>query len=166
MQSGALIGDLAWAGLALSGVALVADRWSVRAVLGLIGSLFLGRLAWAALRSAWSGRSPAGGRTSARGDFGAGALSLLANPVGLAFWAGVGGAATATTGSGAADVARFLGGFALGSLGWCVGFAVLVAWGRRFLRTVVFRWVDAACGVVLGSFGLRLGWRTVRLFLP
>jgi hypothetical protein len=31
-----------------------------------------------------------------------------------------------------------------------------VAWGRRFLTPLFFRWVNAACGTVLGFFALQL----------
>src|SRR5215217_1683751 len=55
VQLGALLGDGVWATLALAGVATLARRESFAAALGVIGSIFLCRLAFAALREAWAG---------------------------------------------------------------------------------------------------------------
>lgn len=162
VQLGALIGDGMWAALALTGVAAWGRGASLSIALGLIGAVFLCRLAFTALRSAWTG--PRGAtRPESGADFRTGAVFGLANPAGLAFWAGIGGGlVTATADPGGAPFARFLVAFLGGALLWSLGLSALVAWGRRFARPVVFRVVDACCGLALGYFGLRLLWTTLR----
>jgi threonine/homoserine/homoserine lactone efflux protein len=164
VQLGALLGDGVWAMLALAGVAALAQRESIAIALGLVGSLYLCRLAFAALREAWTGpreRSPVG---QAGGDLGTGVVFGLANPAGLAFWAGVGGGTMAASGSnvGAATYAAFLAAFLVGALCWALGLSALVGWGRRYARPRLFRVLDAVCGAVLGVFGVRLLWTTAR----
>ncbi|HEY7032167.1 MAG TPA: LysE family transporter [Thermomicrobiales bacterium] len=163
VQLGAMLGDGTWAALALAGVAALARRESIAIGLGLVGSLFLCRLAFAALREAWTGpreRSPVG----KGGDLGTGLVFGLANPAGLAFWAGVGGGTLAASGSNptVAASAVFLGAFLVGALCWAVGLSALAGWGRRYARPRLFRVLDAACGMILGSFGVRLLWTTAR----
>jgi len=164
VQLGALLGDGVWAALALGGVAALARRESIAIALGLVGSLFLCRLAFAALREAWIGpreRSPVG---TTGGDLGTGVVFGLANPAGLAFWVGVGGGMLAVSDAHleAATYAVFLVAFLFGALCWALGLSVLVGWGRRYARPRLFRVVDAVCGAVLGVYGLRLLWATAR----
>jgi threonine/homoserine/homoserine lactone efflux protein len=164
VQLGALLGDGFWAALALGGVAALARHESIAVALGLIGSLFLCRLAFAALREAWTGpreRAPVG---KAGDDLGTGLVFGLANPAGLAFWAGVGGGTLAARGAGvdAATYAVFLAAFLAGALCWSLGLSALVGWGRRYARPRLFRALDAVCGTVLGIFGVRLLWTTAR----
>ena len=167
VQLGALIGDTAWAALALTGTAFLVHNRSLRLVLGIAGACFLLRLAWSTLQEAWSGGLPrAHGRTS-RGDFATGAVFSLANPFALAFWTGI-GAGLAATDTTTAPVGRFallFGGFVLGALLWCLCIPFVIGWGRRFVRPAVFRWINALCGLGLGYFGLTLFWHTAADFL-
>lgn len=164
IQLGALLGDAVWAAFALAGVAALARRESLGMVLGLVGSLFLCRLGFGALREAWSGPRARGTAASTGGDLGTGIIFGLANPAGLAFWAGVGGGVLAArkTDPGFDVYAGFLAAFSIGVLCWAFGFSALVAWGRRFARPRLFRAIDALCGAVLSFFGVRLLWTTVR----
>jgi threonine/homoserine/homoserine lactone efflux protein len=161
VQLGALIGDLLWAALALTGTAFLAQRQSVRFMLGLAGACFLLRLAWNALHEAWRGGTPRASGSMARGDFATGAFFSLANPFALAFWTGI-GSGFAATGSGMSG--RFVvlfAGFAFGATLWCLSIPVLIGWERRFVRPALFRWLNALCGLALGYFGLALLWRTI-----
>jgi len=159
-----LLGDGVWAALALAGVAALAQHESVVATLGLVGALFISRLAFTAIREAWRGSMVRPSVRSARGDLGIGIVFGIANPAGLAFWAGVGGGTLATRGSDAEipTFAAFLLAHLAGALCWSLGLSALVGWGRRFARPRVFRAIDAVCGAVLGVFGVRLLWTTVR----
>jgi threonine/homoserine/homoserine lactone efflux protein len=164
VQVGALLGDGVWATFALVGVAALARHESFGVALGVVGSLFLCRLAFGALREAWTGpreRSPVG---SAGGDLGTGVVFGLANPAGLAFWAGVGGGTLAASGTdaGVGAYAMFLAAFLGGAVCWALGLAALVGWGRRYARPRLFRTIDTVCGAVLGFFGVRLLWTTAR----
>src|SRR5579863_10424632 len=160
VQLGALIGDSAWAALALTGTALLLQDRSVRLLLGVAGACFILRLAWSALRQAWSGApmkarsddasgSPAG--RAWRGDFATGTFFSLANPFALAFWSGVGGGLTAAIGGASrAGFVILFAGFVCGALLWCLCIPVVIGWGRRFVRPSIFRWVNAVCGLALG----------------
>src|SRR5690349_1600376 len=126
VQLGALFGDAIWAALALAGIAALAKRESLVVALGLVGSVFLCRLAFGALREAWTGPKERPTQSS-RGDLGVGVVFGLANPAGLAFWAGVGGGTLATRGAnaGVADYLVFLTAFCIGALVWSLAIASL-----------------------------------------
>jgi threonine/homoserine/homoserine lactone efflux protein len=158
VQVGALVGDLLWAILALAGIAVIAEHNSAGVALSLAGGLFLCRMAMSALCEAL--RGPSAHTASAAGSIRTGLVFGLANPAGVAFWAGIGGgllatrADTATSG----DYARFLVAFLLGALCWSLAFTALASAGGRYARARLVRAVDATCGVLLGWFGIRLLW--------
>jgi threonine/homoserine/homoserine lactone efflux protein len=162
VQLGALVGDGLWAVLALGGVAALAQGKSIGIALGAIGSIFLCRLAFGALRSAWIGQRPTAARAARGGAVWTGVVFGLANPAGLAFWAGIGGGTLAVREVNVTVYGLFLVAFLVGALCWSFGFSALVAWGRRFASPRLFRAIDAVCGAVLGFFGVRLLWTTVR----
>lgn len=157
VEAGALIGDMAWAVLALAGVSLTARFWPIQVTLGLVGGLFLLRMAWLAAHDALFRRRPQSSAVSGRGDFATGVVFGLANPVGLAFWSGLGGGVVAS-GATPLGVLLFLMAFFLGALLWSAGFGALVGWGRRWARPLVFQLLDAACALALGYFGFSLLW--------
>ncbi|HEY7850205.1 MAG TPA: LysE family transporter [Ktedonobacterales bacterium] len=157
VESGALIGDMLWAVLALAGVSLTARFWPIQVTLSLVGGLFLLRMAWLAAHDALYQRRVETRPVSGRGDFATGAVFGVANPVGLAFWSGLGGGVVAS-GATALGVAVFLAAFFLGALLWSAGFGGLVGWGRRWARPLVFQLLDAVCGLALGYFGFSLLW--------
>lgn len=174
VQLGALIGDSTWAALALTGTAFIVQNRSARLLLGAAGACFLLRLAWNAVRQAWSGGSARDGnglpgtqgRTS-RGDFATGAFFSLANPFALAFWTGIGGGLTASGGATpqAGSFVVLFTGFVLGALLWCLCIPVVIGWGRRFVRPAVFRWINTLCGLALGYFGVTLFLNTLHAVL-
>jgi threonine/homoserine/homoserine lactone efflux protein len=156
VESGALIGDMFWAALALAGVSLTARFWPVQVTLALVGGFFLLRMAWLAAHDALR-RRPTSEGASGRGDFTTGAIFGLANPVGLAFWSGLGGGVVASGASGV-GFAGFFSGFFIGALLWSLGFAALVGYGRRWARPLVFQLIDGVCALALGYFGFSLLW--------
>jgi len=157
VESGALIGDVFWAALALAGVSLSARFWPIQATLALVGGLFLLRMAWLAAHDMLFHRRAETHAVSERGDFGTGVVFGLANPVGLAFWSGLGGG-VAASGASELGVVLFLLSFFCGALLWSFGFGALVGWGRRWARPLVFQLLDAACALLLGYFGVSLLW--------
>jgi len=88
----------------------------------------------------------------------------LANPVGLAFWSGLGSSVVASGITGTQFVLFFLGFFA-GAVLWCIGISAGIRWGRRWLRPAMFRWINILCGLALGFFGVRVLWSTVQELL-
>jgi threonine/homoserine/homoserine lactone efflux protein len=159
IEAGSLIGDSLWALLALTGVAFFGRHLAVQVVLGIAGGTFLLRMAWNALHDVWLDRQPAASPQRARGDFATGAFFGLANPVGLAFWSGL-GSGVAAMGISGIGYAYFFSGFFVGASRWCVALSLLLGVGRRWVRPSIFRLVNALCGLILGYFGVSLLWST------
>jgi chemosensory pili system protein ChpE len=166
LEIGSLIGDATWAALALTGAALLVQNRVLQVVLSVAGVYFLLRLAWGALRAGWAGTAPQARAGMRGGDFAAGALLSLGNPLVIGFWLGMGGV---LTGFGVTDprpghYVVFFGGFMLACTLWCVLIASLIAWGRRFITPGFFRVVNLVCGLALTLFACRLAWQVLGLF--
>jgi threonine/homoserine/homoserine lactone efflux protein len=165
VETGSLIGDSLWAVLALTGVTLLTRYLAIQMVLGITGGFFLLRLAWLALCEAFAHqRTSSGNVSTTRGDFATGVVFGLANPVGLAFWSGL-GSSVAAWGVTGWQFVFFFAGFFLGAVLWCVGISAGIRWGRRWIHPVLFRWINALCGLALGYFGMRVLWITVQDWL-
>lgn len=162
VQAGALAGDGVWAVIAFSGLAALTGSSSLLDVLGLAGGLYLCKIAIDAFRKALHGRdarNPAGETSGLR----TGVIFGLANPAAIAFWSGIGGGMLATRGAtNAATLTAFLLVFLLGALVWSIGFSAFASVGRRFARPRVLAVIDAACGAIIGYFGVRLVWTSAR----
>ena len=132
--------------------------------LGLVGAGFLFALARAAIAEAIAGRLPTAAPARKGGSLAVGLVFDLANPAGLAFWAGIGGGVVAGGQASAAPgrIALFLAAFLAGAMVWGGGMAALVGWGRRYAGGRFFRWVNALCGAALCWFGFRVLWSTVQ----
>ena len=163
VETGSLLGDSLWALLALTGVTFFVHFLPAQIILGIAGGCFLLRLAWVAFFEAFSRSRPTSSAASpaARGDFATGIVFGLANPVGLAFWSGVGSSVVASGVTGMQFVLFFAGFFA-GAVIWCVLISIGMHWGRRWLRPAMFRWINLLCGLALGFFGIRVLWTTVQ----
>jgi threonine/homoserine/homoserine lactone efflux protein len=162
VQLGALLGDGVWAVIAFSGLAALSRATSLLDVIGLAGGLFLCKIAIDAFRDAAHSRSATDGALETNA-LRTGLIFGVANPAALAFWSGVGGGVLSTRGShDLASLVWFLLAFLIGALIWSVAFSSLVSAGRRYARLSVFRVIDAACGAVVGYFGVRLVWSSAR----
>jgi chemosensory pili system protein ChpE len=164
IQGGALLGDMVWATLGLTGAAFILRVNALVILLGLVGAGFLFSLARNSFRSS---RAPVptstGGLTQRGRPLIIGATFSLANPAGLAFWSGIGGGLLATLGDPSpGEIALLLTAFFVGSMLWCVAISAVVSWGRRFASPRLFRWVDALSGVALSYFAVRLLISTLR----
>jgi chemosensory pili system protein ChpE len=165
VETGSLIGDSLWALLALAGVTALAHQLAIQIILGITGGCFLLRMAWLALHEAFVQRASSSiPAASQRGDFMTGVVFGLANPVGLAFWSGMGSSVIATGTTGVQFVIFFLGFFS-GAVLWCFGIAAGIHWGRRWIRPALFRWINILCGLALGYFGMRVLWITLQGWL-
>jgi chemosensory pili system protein ChpE len=165
VQFGSLVGDTTWAIIALTGLAFIVQNNTARIILSLIGILLMLKLAWDAMRDARQGKELGlASSPSTRGDFTNGAFLSLGNPMNIVFWTGLGTTVFASI-SGRpqpADFAIFFSGFLAGAVLWCFIMAGLVAWGRRFVTPMFFRWVNVACGLALGFFAVQLGLNLLR----
>jgi chemosensory pili system protein ChpE len=88
----------------------------------------------------------------------------LANPVGLAFWSGLGSSVVASGVTGW-QLVFFFAGFFLGAVLWCLGISGGIRWGRRWIQPRMFRLINALCGLALGYFGMRVLWMTMQDWL-
>lgn len=165
VQFGSLVGDTTWAAIALTGLAFLIHNPVSKAILSIIGIVFMLKLAWDAFKDARTEKelnisSPA----SARGDFASGAFLSLGNPLNIVFWTGLGTTVFASIAGGPQLVhfVTFFAGFLGGAILWCFFMAVLVAWGRKFITPTFFRWVNILCGIALGFFALNLGWQLIQ----
>ena len=158
VETGSLIGDSLWAVLALTGITLLTRYLVIQMVLGMTGGFFLLRLAWLSLSEAFTRKRASTTNTSStRRDFATGVVFGLANPVGLAFWSGLGSSVVAS-GVTSWQFVFFFAGFFLGAVLWCLAISAMIRWGRSFIHPALFRWINALCGFALGYFGIRVLW--------
>jgi threonine/homoserine/homoserine lactone efflux protein len=162
VQVGALLGDGIWALVAFSGLAALSRISSLLDLLGLIGALFLCKIALDAFRDALHGRPPEDAALASR-PLRTGLIFGLANPAALAFWSGLGGGLLSTRNeSSPTTLVWFLIAFLIGALVWSTGFSTFASMGRRYARPAVFRAIDGVCGAIIGYFGVRLAWSSLR----
>lgn len=163
VQAGSILGDVFWALLGLTGAVMLYAHDAVAIGLGLIGAGFLFALARSALLDAVANRQPESTAERRGSSLMVGLIFGLANPAGLAFWAGIGSGMVLTSAQGAAlhRLALFLICFAVGALVWGFGMAALVAWSRQFAGARLFRWINVFCAALLAYFGVRVLWSTL-----
>ena len=165
VQFGSLVGDTTWAIIALTGLAFVIQNNVARTILSLIGIALMLKLAWNAFKDARHGTALNTTVTNShRGDFTNGAFLSLGNPMNIVFWTGLGTTVFSSMAGRPqpADFAIFFIGFLAGAILWCFVMAGLVAWGRRYVNTSFFRWVNLTCGIALGYFAIQLGWKLLQ----
>jgi threonine/homoserine/homoserine lactone efflux protein len=159
VQAGALIGDLIWAIIGLTGTALLIHIVEMRILLTIVGATFLLRLAWLSLNEArkLKDRSAEDDSGQCTKNFSTGVFFSLASPLGIAFWSGVGGGLLPHSQSldGMTLCAFFLG-FILGGALWCLGFAVFVALARNYVGKRVLRGIYAVSSLALFYFALEM----------
>jgi chemosensory pili system protein ChpE len=163
LELGSLVGDAAWAALALFGAAyLASSRWALVG-LGVVGVGLLFYLGGRALAEAWTGAVPVAGN-AAYNDFWTGAVLSVSNPFQFAFWLGLGGTAAVLTRArpDALGPVGFFAAFMLAAALWAVLFAAAVAWGRRYLAGTFYRCVNALCGAALLYFAFGVLNRLLR----
>jgi chemosensory pili system protein ChpE len=165
VQFGSLVGDSTWSLIALTGLAFLVQNNTARIVLSIVGIGIMLKLTWDALQAArTNAQFQSSGSAAKHGDFATGAVLSLSNPFNIVFWTGIG----STAFSGIPDGPQlphfviFFGAFMAGAFLWCFLMAGLVAWGRRFITSAFFRWVNLVCGLALAYFALQLGWTLVQ----
>lgn len=164
VQLGALLGDLAWAIIGLTGVALVFHFLPVQIILGIAGVAFLLRMAWLSFLDA---RKPIDLKLDSskkeQRDFTTGIIFSLANPFGIAFWGGIGGGfATHIADMPLIDKLLFLFlGFSVGAFVWCIGISALVAWSRKFIGEKLLRGIFTVSSLSMAYFALEMLWTLI-----
>lgn len=167
VQFGSLVGDTTWAVIALTGLAFIIQNPIAKTVLSIIGIALMLKLAWDAINDARHGKELVLDlSTSNRGDFANGAFLSLGNPLNIVFWTGLGTTVFASISGNPQPIhfTIFFAGFLGGAILWSFFIASLVAWGRKFVTPVFFRWVNLTCGIALAYFALQLGWKMFQFF--
>jgi chemosensory pili system protein ChpE len=168
VQFGSLVGDSTWSLIALTGLAFLVQNNTAQILLSVVGMGIMIRLAWDALKAVRTpDEAPVSTPASEYGDFATGAVLSLSNPFNIVFWTGIGATAFSgiPDGPGLSHFIIFFTAFMTGAFLWCFFMAGLVAWGRRFITSAFFRWVNLACGLALGFFALQLGWKLVHILV-
>jgi threonine/homoserine/homoserine lactone efflux protein len=162
--AGAAMIDLLYAALGLAGAAALLEVDALRIVVALLGACVLATIG---LRTLWSAfRVRLGGEAveevaTPRRAFATALAATASNPLTIATWAAIFGAASAATDAAASalSAAVLLAGVALGTLTAFSTLTLIVAsvrdrFGPRLLATV-----DAVAGTGLLGFAGLLGWR-------
>jgi threonine/homoserine/homoserine lactone efflux protein len=164
--AGAALIDLLYASLGLAGAASLLEIDPLRIVLGVAGALVLGaigaRTLWAAFRVRLGGEADEEVATPRRA-FATALAATASNPLTIATWAAIFGAASAAAVGDAADsasgAALMLGGVALGTLAAFSVLSLLVAVVRGRFGPRLLGAVDGVAGAGLLGFAGVLGWR-------
>ena len=169
VQLGSIVGDVTWCGIALLGLAPLAQIGWTRAILSAAGVGVLFYLGVAGMRDALTmtvevrPATAAGDPADHRGAFRSGLAISMANPMAVAYWLSVGGALVAAGVAGAtlSHTTWFLAGFVGATLAWAVFMAWAVRWSRLILTPALYRGVMLVCGAIMLVFGAALA---VRMF--
>jgi putative LysE/RhtB family amino acid efflux pump len=165
--AGAALIDLLYASLGLAGAASLLEIDALRIVLGVLGAVVLGaigaRTLWAAFRVRLGGETGEEVATPRR-TFATALAATASNPLTIATWAAIFGAASAAAvgdaATSASSAALMLGGVALGTLAAFSGLSLLVSLVRRRFGARLLATVDGVAGAGLLGFAGLLGWRT------
>ena len=167
VQLGSLIGDAVYCGLALAGVAALAQNSGAQRALGVISVLFLIYLAIAGIRAELAAPAHSAVHAAApantRGAFVTGMLLSLTNPWAIGYWLSLGGALASY---GALESANAMTLFFAGFFGVCVAYAFIVAlvvgWTRRALPPQFARAISIASSALVGIFGIGLAYQMMQ----
>lgn len=164
VQLGSLIGDAAWATIALTGLAILIQNNTAKIVLSTLGVILMLKLAWDAARDARYGAKFNDRPASNHGDFASGAVLSLSNPFNIVFWTALGASVFASIPGGPHLIhfVTFFAGFLGSAALWCFVMAGLVTWGRQWMTGPFFSWLNATCSLALVYFAVQLGVQTVQ----
>ncbi len=163
VQLGALLGDLVWAVIGLTGVALVFHILAIQIILGIAGVAFLFRMAWISFLDARKSLDLTQPDNKEQRDFITGIVFSIANPFGIAFWGGIGGGfAVQISGMPLIDkLLILLIGFAIGAFAWCIGISALVTWSRKFIGEKILRGIFTLSSLAMAYFALEMVWNLI-----
>jgi threonine/homoserine/homoserine lactone efflux protein len=165
-QMGALAGDVLWAIVTLSGVAMLRPSAETQLLIGIGGGLLMIWMAFGILRKAWHTHASLA-QPARNDDLLIGTLLTLANPFAILFWLSIGSGLLAEASySPLPTVAIVVSAFILANLLWSLLLASVATYGRQLIRPNFFRWIDAGAGVCIAICGVSLCWQTVANLAP
>jgi L-lysine exporter family protein LysE/ArgO len=156
---GTCVGDLAYAILAMLGMAVLLQYEAVRYVLWLGGTAVL---AWFCFRMIMSAITVNAGIEASAGQWGKTRLALflrgiflaMSSPSAILWFAAVGGALIARQGSSMESASLFLGGFLTAGVVWSVALCALADQGGRIMGERMLRWAYMASALIFAYFTL------------
>jgi len=163
VELGSCVGDLAWAALALVGLAFLVTNDAARLALGFGGAALLVYLAYQAAKDARNGHLPEASAAGGGSDLATGAMISLGNPFQVAFWLGIGGSVLGTVSPSPSpyDFMMFFAGYITGLIVWSLSYSALIGYGRRYVTPTLFRVISAVCAAVMLFFAASLLWSTL-----
>lgn len=164
--AGAAIIDLAYAVLGVVGASQLVQIDAARLTLGVSGAGFLivlgARTMWHAMRVRLGGEAE-GEVLAPRAAFRTSAAATASNPMTIASWAAVFGAASVGhVADHASGAVVMLLGIGIGSFAWFALLASVTGRLGRRLRAAHLRIADGLAGAGIATFGGILAWRTLR----
>lgn len=154
--AGALTADMLYCLLAIAGIAPLVQHVVVRTILWVAGGCFLAYLAYGSLRLVINRQRlvPGAGQAIERRSYPTGFLMALFNPMGIVFWASIGGGlvASAVEQTDALGTMSIISGVFVGIGLWVTVLSILVQGGRRYVSDGVFRLVNLAGAILLFGF--------------
>ncbi|MCL6306100.1 LysE family translocator [Pseudomonas sp. SZ57] len=156
---GTCVGDLAYAILAMLGMAVLLQYEAVRYVLWIGGTAVL---AWFCFRMIMSATTVSAGLDSQNVESEKSSLALflrgiflaMSSPSAILWFAAVGGALIARQGSDLVSASTFLAGFVAAGVVWSVSLCALAHQGGRFMGERVLRWSYIASALIFAYFTL------------
>ncbi|HEY3420048.1 MAG TPA: LysE family transporter [Methanomassiliicoccales archaeon] len=164
LELGASAGDAIWAIIALVGLAFLVQDPLTKLGLGLMGSAFLGYLAYKMLTEHRKCLPDDENVESTRNAFITGAVISFASPFQIAFWLGI-GASTILVLVSEPQPIHYVLFFVAYMIGSCLGgtiIAALLAYGRRFVKDRLFRVINIICAVFMIYLAASLLWNTIQ----
>jgi chemosensory pili system protein ChpE len=157
---GSLIGDAAYAILALTGLATLLQYAAAQRTIAVAGAGVLIFLAISALGTKAPATAAPEARNEKRNAFLAGALLSLTNPWAITFWVGFGGALlSAGIENPRSRIGLFIAAFLAGSTLWVAILSFLIVAGRRFIDAGLFRALSVASAFVFAATAVYALWR-------
>ncbi|NLX47566.1 MAG: LysE family transporter [Euryarchaeota archaeon] len=158
IEMGSIVGDMCWAVIALTGLAVVWNNDIARYALGSLGAAFLLFLAYGAFQDARKDEMAEVDAPKGHTDFVTGVIMSFVNPFQIPFWIGVGSSSIAVIMSdpGLKEFAVFYVGYFVGAIVWGLAYSALIGHGKRYVTPKLFRVLSAICAVVLVYFALNL----------
>lgn len=154
---GTCVGDLAYAVLAMLGMAVLLQYETVRYVLWLGGTAVL---AWFCFRMIMSAATVSTGVHAQAGQWGKtgpalflrGIFLAMSSPSAILWFAAVGGALIARQGSDLGSASVFLSGFLAAGVLWSVALCALAHQGGQFMGERMLRWAYIASAAIFAWF--------------
>lgn len=159
VQTGASVGRIVYALLALLGAGLILQGETVQLAIGVFGMTVLFYLGIGAIRD-WRNLVSAADQENTAGKLGqhaffTGAMLSLANPLAIVFWLSIGGRIAHEPGL---EATTFLVGFFAGCVVVSLAMSLFASFWQTRLTSKLALSISWACGLVLIGFGLRLGY--------